>query len=112
MPPPERTPDGRYIIVLGKRGARLWRAANPHLPEEERYALVHQLMEGRRAVRIARDDADALKEARHRVDLAKRALGEGGPVWWDDGAPDLNRKLIRNTSYSAWWAAKHHGGGC
>ncbi len=36
---------------------------------------------------------------------AKRALGERGPVWWTDGAPDLNRPIVRNTPYSAWYAS-------
>ena len=36
------------------------------------------------------------------VDAAKRALGERGPVWWTDGAPDLNRRLARNTPYAGW----------
>jgi HAD superfamily hydrolase (TIGR01509 family) len=27
------------------------------------------------------------------VDEVKRALGERGPAWWDDGAPDLNRHM-------------------
>ena len=26
------------------------------------------------------------------------ALGERGPVWWTDGAPDLNRQMARNTA--------------
>ena len=29
-------------------------------------------------------------------------LGERGPVWWTDGAPDFNRKLARNTPYARW----------
>jgi hypothetical protein len=32
------------------------------------------------------------------------ALGERGPVWWADGTPDLNRKLVKNTAYAAWYA--------
>jgi hypothetical protein len=39
-----------------------------------------------------------------RVDHAKRALGERGPVWWTDGAPDLNRHMARTTPYAAWFA--------
>jgi len=39
------------------------------------------------------------------VQTAKVALGERGPVWWDEGAPDWNRHLARNTPYAAWWAA-------
>jgi hypothetical protein len=45
-----------------------------------------------------------LRAARARVDAAKRALGERGPVWWVDGSPDLNRRLARNTPYAAWFA--------
>jgi hypothetical protein len=40
---------------------------------------------------------------RARVDLAKRELGERGPVWWDDGARDWNRHLAKNTPYAQWW---------
>lgn len=52
---PVRTPDGRYIIVRG----RLWRAANPHLPEAERERFVADLMDARRAVKAARAAKDA-----------------------------------------------------
>jgi hypothetical protein len=41
--------------------------------------------------------------ARGEVDAAKVALGERGAVWWTDGAPDLNRKLVKNTPYSKWF---------
>jgi len=95
------TPDGRYLIVRG----RLWRAANPNLAEHERAALVAELMAARRAVKHDRDDPAALARARRRVHLAKVALGERGPVWWSDDAPDLNRKLAINTPYAAWFAS-------
>ena len=36
--------------------------------------------------------------------MAKLALGERGPVWWTDGTPDWNRRLVRNTPYADWWA--------
>jgi hypothetical protein len=98
--PPPVTPDGRYIVVRG----RLWRRANPNLPEAERDRLVRKLMAARRAVRDA-PDAAALAAARARVDAAKRALGERGPVWWEDGAPDLNRHMVHTTPYAAWWAS-------
>ncbi|MEX0310463.1 MAG: hypothetical protein AB3N17_09465 [Tateyamaria sp.] len=42
--------------------------------------------------------------ARDRVDVAKRQLGERGPVWWDDGAPDEGGRHPQNSSYAAWWA--------
>lgn len=62
-------------------------------------------MTARRAVRAAKGDADALAEARAKVDEAKRALGERGPVWWTDGAPDYGRHLARNTPYAEWFEA-------
>lgn len=62
-------------------------------------------MAARSRVRLAlrADDATALRTARARVHTAKVALGERGPVWWDDGAPDLNRKLVKNTPYARWY---------
>jgi hypothetical protein len=63
-------------------------------------------MTARRAVRAAlkSGDAAALATARAEVQGAKVGLGERGPVWWRDGAPDLNRHLARNTSYAEWFA--------
>jgi hypothetical protein len=98
------TPDGRYLVVRG----RLWRAANPGLAREERQYLVDRLMDARRAVAAARrsGEAAALRQARDQVDAAKLALGERGQVWWTDGAPDLNRPLVRNTQYAGWFAER------
>lgn len=81
---------------------RLWRAANPNLPDIARQKLVDRLMAARRAVAAARrsGDGEAEKQARQEVDAAKLGLGERGPVWWDDGAPDYNRHLLRNTPYA------------
>ena len=114
MPAP-LTPDGRYIVVRG----RLWRAANPALPEAVRSALVQQLMQARRAVKAALagaeadtrtrtgtgtdTDAQALRQARAAEQAAKVGLGERGPVWWTDGAPDCSRHLVKNTPYAAWF---------
>ena len=97
------TLDGRYLVVRG----RLWRTSNPDLSPGRRQALVDQLMAARRAVRDALGSADAaaLAKARRAVDEAKTALGERGPVWWSDGAPDLNRHMARNTPYADWFAA-------
>ena len=92
------TPDGRYFVVRG----RLWRRSNPALDEETRERLVKALMSARRAVRDAKGDAAALALARQRVDEAKVSLGERGPVWWNDGAPDFNRHLVKNTPYAVW----------
>jgi hypothetical protein len=96
------TRDRRYFVVRG----RLWRTANPHLVEGIRAELVKSLMAARRAVREARlsSDREAEADARKRVDEVKRALGERGPVWWDDGSPDLNRRMAKNTPYSQWYA--------
>jgi len=94
---PPRTPDGRYIVVRG----RLWRSTNPHLPPQAREALVHSLMDARRRVRT--DNPEAKAQARSDVDAAKRGLGERGPVWWTDGAPDYNRNMARNTPYRDWF---------
>lgn len=103
---PAATPDGRYIVVRG----RLWRASNPAMPEARRQALVDELMDARRAVKAALgDDIGTLKAARQRVQAAKEGLGERGAVWWSDGAPDFNRKMIANTPYAAWWEASGHG---
>lgn len=44
--------------------------------------------------------------ARADVDPAKVALGERGPVWWEDGAPDLNRHFAKNTPYAEWAAGR------
>jgi hypothetical protein len=95
------TPDGRYFVVRG----RLWRTSNPALPPERRSALTRELMRARRAVGVAlrADDADALHAARAAVDAAKTALGERGPVWWTDGAPDYNRHMAKNSPYKDWY---------
>jgi hypothetical protein len=61
-------------------------------------------MKARSDVKHAADDA-AVKEARGKVQEAKVQLGERGPVWWDDGASDVNRHHPKNTSYADWWRA-------
>ena len=102
---PPRTPDGRYIVVRG----RLWRTSNPALPEDKRQTLVNQLMDARRAVRDAKQsgDPEAMRAARAGVQAAKVGLGERGPVWWTDDAPDENRRMARNTGYAEWYAAQN-----
>lgn len=64
---PERTPDGRYIVVDGRR----WRASDPATPETLRAELVAELMAARRI------------QARGRTQDAKVALGERGEAWWE-----------------------------
>jgi hypothetical protein len=75
---PELTPDGRYIVVGGRR----WRATDPEIPDDVRDRLQKHLMAARRAVGAASDDS-ARARARERVQLAKVALGERGEPWWE-----------------------------
>ncbi|MET9494200.1 hypothetical protein [Streptomyces sp. NPDC006552] len=84
----ERTEDGRYIVV----GGRKWRATDPLLPEESAAELRRRLMAARRAVRDAlrQQDSEAERRARARVQLAKTALGERGTAWWEQS--DAERK--------------------
>lgn len=106
---PALTPDGRYIVVDG----RLWRASDPRLQADTRQELVDALMAARRAVKAALSagDPEALKAARAKVQAAKEGLGERGAVWWDDGAPDLNRRKIDDTPYAIWWRREQGGQG-
>lgn len=81
---PERTPDGRYVVVDHRR----WRATDPEIPEDVASRLRHHLMAARRGVAAARRAADAKAEgrARKRVNTAKVALGERGDPWWEQSA--------------------------
>jgi hypothetical protein len=101
------TPDGRYFVVRG----RLWRTSNPALDADTRDRLVHELMAARPSVAAARRSGDPAAEAaaHDAVDRAKVALGERGPVWWNDGAPDLNRHLARTGPYALWYADLEDG---
>jgi hypothetical protein len=102
------TPDGRYFVVRG----RLWRCTDPRLDEATRLRLSRELGQARNAVKRAlhSGDAAALAQARARVDAAKVALGERGPPWWNDGTPDFDRRLARNTPYRDWYAALERAG--
>jgi hypothetical protein len=97
-----KTPDGRYLIVQG----RLWRAPNPALPAEARVRHTRDLLNGRRALKAAKlaDDEAAMAAARTAIRDAEVGLGERGKVWWKDGAPDLTRKLAKNSPYAEWFA--------
>jgi hypothetical protein len=96
------TPDGRYLVVRG----RPWRMANRELPEEAGVRLVADLMKARQEVgnALRAKDLEAQRLARQAVDAAKRGLGERGPPWWRDGAPDYNRRMVCNTPYAGWYA--------
>lgn len=95
------TPDGRYFVVRG----RLWRMVNPALSPDERAKLQRELMSARSSLGHARrlGDDSARRDARRRIAAAKVALGERGPVWWTDGAPDFNRRMAVNTPYGDWF---------
>jgi hypothetical protein len=92
------TPDRRYFVVRG----RLWRLSNPSLDPPTHQRLVNEVLEARRAVLEATDPIQRIA-ARLQADAAKRALGERGDVWWDDGAPDYNRQLAVDTPYAGWF---------
>lgn len=95
------TSDGRYFVVKGQ----LWRCTNPSLNEDVRQSLVKDLMTARREVKAAKASGDPgqLKTARAHVQVAKVALGECGPVWWNDGSPDFNKRQVANTPYAEWY---------
>ncbi|RHA38829.1 hypothetical protein [Cellulomonas rhizosphaerae] len=78
---PELTPDGRYLVIRGRR----WRATDPALPPDVSELLRRELMGARRAVGAAlrASDPDAERKARERVQRAKVALGERGTPWWE-----------------------------
>ena len=78
---PERTPDGRYVVIDGRR----WRATDPDIPPDVGAALRSALMSARRDVGAAlrAGDAEAEAAARARVHRAKTALGERGTPWWE-----------------------------
>jgi hypothetical protein len=84
----ERTPDGRYVVVGGRR----WRATDPEIPEDVAAVLRRELMAARRAVGAAlrAGDASAERAARDWVHAAKTALGERGTPWWEQ-SPDERR---------------------
>lgn len=74
----EHTPDGRYIVVGGRR----WRATDPLIPTERAAELRRTLMVWRREVRTARGTPDE-PQVRAGVQAAKVALGERGTPWWE-----------------------------
>jgi len=90
----ERTPDGRFIVVDGRR----WRASDPAIPDALRTELVRELMAARRDVGAAHGEEPRTAAARARVQDAKVALGERGEPWWeaatDEGRADRLRAAI------------------
>ena len=96
----ERTDDGRYVVVDGRR----WRTADPALPDDVRARLLHHLGVARSGVRTAgrAGDEAAVAAARARVQLAKTGLGErgdppGGTRTTTRGGPAGRRRCARST---------------
>lgn len=89
---PERTDEGRWIVVGGRR----WRATDPSIPEPLRQELVDELMDARRAVGATKRGGDEEGEAaaRTRVQDAKVALGERGDPWWEEPTPAGRRNRL------------------
>ncbi|MFE8935898.1 hypothetical protein ACFYNX_00170 [Streptomyces sp. NPDC007872] len=90
---PEHTPDGRYVVIGGRR----WRATDPDIPPEAAAKLRSLLMAARRAVGAARreNDARAERAARARVHTAKVALGERGEPWWEQSPAERRARWTR-----------------
>ena len=74
----ELTPDGRYVVVDGRR----WRATDPDIPEDRRQELTNTLMAWRRDVRRTKGTPEE-SSSRAGVQAAKVALGERGVPWWE-----------------------------
>lgn len=85
--PPETTPDGRYVVVDGRR----WRATDPSIPEERRDELTRTLVAWRREVRRTKG-TDGEAAARAGVQAAKVALGERGMPWWEQGEAERRER--------------------
>ena len=84
----EHTPDGRYIVVDGRR----WRATDPDIPPERRDELQSILMAWRRDVRRTKG-TDEESRSRSGVQAAKVALGERGqPPWWEQSDAERRRR--------------------
>ncbi|TQS46078.1 hypothetical protein [Cryptosporangium phraense] len=79
MGEPERTEDGHFVVIEGRR----WRATDPAIPDDVAAELRKVLMAARRAVGVALRAGEDPAPARARVQAAKVALGERGTPWWE-----------------------------
>ena len=84
--------------------ARLGVPPAPWLDPETHERLVRELMDARRVLQDAGTPMERVA-ARVQIDTVKRALGERGDVWWDDGAPDYNHEFAINTPYADWFTS-------
>lgn len=87
MGEPERTLDGHYFVIEGRR----WRATDPDIPEERRAELTRILMAWRRDVKSTRG-TDQEKRSRAGVQAAKVALGERGDPWWKQSDAERRKR--------------------
>lgn len=94
------TPDQRYIIVRG----RLWRAANPGLPEEKRARLVAALMDARRAVKQARAETARLNAGIVRRDGDHRGWHMPSPAAVSNQAQITHSHKIGGLKAAPWAA--------
>lgn len=90
---PERTPNGRYIVVGGRR----WRATDPLLDEQTSARLRKHLGTARSRIGRLRDEAEKAPW-RARVQLAKEGLGERGPAWWELDEAQRTERAARSLS--------------
>ena len=51
-------------------------------------------------IRVGSCAAKRRPGVRAAVDAVKVVLGERGSVWWMNGEPDFNRRMVRNTPYA------------
>lgn len=86
MSEPERTADGHYFVIDGRR----WRAADPDIPEDRRAELIRILMAWRREVKTTKG-TDRERVTRAGVQAARVALGERGDPWW--GQSEAERQM-------------------
>jgi len=88
---PELTPDGRYVVIDGRR----WRATDPAIPAERCAELQRILMAWRRDVRRTRGTDDE-RASRAGVQAAKVALGERGTPWWEQSDEERRARWETN----------------
>ncbi|WP_067499754.1 hypothetical protein [Actinoplanes sp. TFC3] len=86
--PPERTDDGHFVIISGRR----WRATDPDIPDDVAAELRKALMSARRDVGTLLRAGEDPAPARARVQLAKVALGERGDPWWTQTAGERRQR--------------------
>ena len=91
MSEPERTPDGRYVVIDGRR----WRATDPDIPEGRAAELRSILMAWRREVRRTKG-TDEERASRDGVQAAKVALGERGTPWWEQSDAERRARWERD----------------